>query len=77
MKQHATARSASPFTSLPRLLTADDVAAVLRTTRTAVYAQIERGQIPGVVRLGRRVLVREADLLQFLDRNTCAHTGKV
>lgn len=48
------------------LLTADEVAVFLRTTKPAVYAMIERGQIPGVVRIGRRVLVRAVDLRQHL-----------
>ena len=39
----------------PPLLTADDVAKLLRVTRKAVYAMVERGQIPGVKRYGRRV----------------------
>ena len=58
------------------LLTPDEVAALLRTTRKAVYAMIERGQLPGVVRIGRRVLVLEADLLQWLRQNTQAVAGK-
>ena len=36
-------------------LTVDETASLLRTTRKAVYALIERGQLPGVTRLGRRV----------------------
>ena len=51
---------------LPTLLTVDDVADLLRTSRKAIYAMVERGQLPGVVRLGRRVLIREDDLLQWL-----------
>jgi excisionase family DNA binding protein len=47
-------------------LTAHEVAAVLRTTRKAVYAMIERHQLPGVVRIGRRVLVRQDALLDWL-----------
>ena len=30
---------------------------------------VERGLLPGVTRIGRRVLVRSADLLDFLDHN--------
>jgi hypothetical protein len=30
---------------------------------------IERGLLPGVTRIGRRVLVRSADLLELLDHN--------
>ena len=54
---------------LPLLLTVTETATLLRTTRKAVYAMIERGLLPGVTRIGRRVLVRSADLLDFLDHN--------
>ena len=52
--------------SLPALLTSGEVAALLRTTRKAVYAMVERGQLPGVVRLGRRVLFRQDAMVEFL-----------
>jgi excisionase family DNA binding protein len=55
-----------PDGSLPHLLTPTEVAALLRTSKTAIYARIERGQLPGVVRVGRRVLVRKSDLLKWL-----------
>jgi excisionase family DNA binding protein len=51
----------------PELLTAQEVAAYLRTSRAAVYHLIERGQLPGVVRVGRRVLVRRDVLQTALD----------
>jgi excisionase family DNA binding protein len=44
----------------------DEVADLLRTSRKAIYAMVERGLIPGVVRLGRRVLIRNTDLLEWL-----------
>ena len=56
-------RNVSPF---PSLLTPAEVAVLLRTSRKAVYAMIERAQLPGLVRIGRRVLIREADLLDWL-----------
>ena len=43
---------------------------LLRTTRRAVYAMVERAQLPGVTRIGRRVLVRSADLLDWLDQKS-------
>ncbi len=46
----------------PELLTVGEAAELLRTTTKAVYASLERGQLPGVVRLGRRVLFRRDDL---------------
>ena len=52
--------------SLPALLTSGEVAALLRTTRKAVYAMVERGQLPGVVRLGSRVLFRQDAMVEFL-----------
>lgn len=48
---------------LPVLLNANEAAGLLRTTRVAVYAMVARHQIPGVTRLGRRVLFRTEDLL--------------
>ncbi|MGH7436959.1 MAG: helix-turn-helix domain-containing protein, partial [Polyangiaceae bacterium] len=43
-----------------------EVAALLRTSRKAVYAMAERAQLPGVIRIGRRLLVRRDDLLSWL-----------
>ena len=53
----------------PVLQTVDEVAALLRTSPTAVYAMVARRQLPGVTRLGRRVLFRTDDLLRWLDQN--------
>jgi excisionase family DNA binding protein len=47
------------------LLTVDEVAAMLRTSRKAIYHRIARGQIPAV-RLGRSVFIRRGDLAQCL-----------
>ena len=52
--------------ALPMLLTADEAASLLRTTRKAIYAMVERKQLPGVTRIGRRVLVRQDVLLEWL-----------
>jgi excisionase family DNA binding protein len=57
------------MSAIPTLMTVQDTATLLRTTRTAVYAMVARGQIPGVTRLGRRVLFRTQDLLDWLDRS--------
>jgi len=43
------------------LLTVDEVASMLKTSRKAIYHRIARGQIPAV-RLGRSVFVRRGDL---------------
>jgi excisionase family DNA binding protein len=57
---------------LPFLLTVDEAASLLRTTRRAVYARADRGLLPGVVRDGRRVLVRRDDLLRSLSESRAA-----
>ena len=54
------------MTRTPVLLTPTEVAELLRTSRKAIYTMVERGQLPGIVRIGRRVLVREDALLDWL-----------
>jgi excisionase family DNA binding protein len=51
---------------LPLLLTVDEAAALLRTTRSGIYAMAERAQVPGIVRIGRRLLFRRDELLEWL-----------
>ncbi len=50
------------------LLTVDEAADLLRTTRRAVYAMVEREQLPGIIRIRRRVLFRTDDLLDWFDQ---------
>ena len=52
----------------PHLLTTTEVADLLRTTRKSTYAMVARGQLPGVVRIGRRVLIHADELLDWLDQ---------
>ena len=49
----------------PVLLTVPETAHLLRTTR-GVYAMVERRQLPGVVRIRRRVLFRTEALLDWV-----------
>ncbi len=49
------------------LYTVNETAEVLRTTGEGVYSMIARGQLPGVTRIGRRVLIRRDDLLGWFD----------
>src|SRR5262245_47759435 len=66
----STPVSGSPVVQRPSFLTVQETAELLRTSHKAIYARIERGQLPGVVRLGRRVLVNEQVLVDWLSRNT-------
>jgi len=59
-----------PAARMRVLLTIDEVADLLRTSRRAIYAMIARHQLPGVVRIRRRVLVRSSDLLDWLDQKS-------
>ena len=56
--------------TLPILLTADEAADLLRTTRRAIYAMVARGQLPGVVRVRRRVLLKSDALLHWLEQKS-------
>jgi excisionase family DNA binding protein len=56
------------MSAVPLFLNADEAAELLRTTRRAIYAMVERRQLPGVVRLRRRVLFRSDVLLDWLDQ---------
>jgi excisionase family DNA binding protein len=61
---------------VPMLLTADEAAVLLRTTRKAVYALLERGQLAGVRRLGRRVLIHREELLDSLCEKRASPPGR-
>jgi excisionase family DNA binding protein len=50
------------------LLTADETARLLRTSRRAIYLMVERHQLPGVTRIGPRLLFSRTDLLHWLDQ---------
>jgi excisionase family DNA binding protein len=54
----------------PLLLTVQEVADLLRTSPKAVYVMVQRGALPGVVRIGRRLLLRRDALLDWLRRKS-------
>ncbi len=63
-----TNQQESHRSALPVLLTVDEAADLLRTTRRGIYAMIERRQLPGVIRVRRRVLLGADDLLDWLNQ---------
>jgi len=76
MKRHTSARRESEPANhafenrrnIPLLYTPHEVADLLRTSRIAIYAMAARGQIPGMIRIGRRLLFRTDALLDWLDQ---------
>ena len=68
-------RANHPARGVPILLTPDEVAGHLRTSKKAIYAMIERKQLPGIVRIGRRVLIREDAMLDWLGQKSHAVAG--
>jgi excisionase family DNA binding protein len=69
MSTFTTRHTATPG-RVPALVTPSEVAVLLRTSKKAIYAMVERGQLPGVVRIGRRVLIREEALLHWLSQKS-------
>lgn len=51
---------------LPMLLTPSEAADLLRTSRRAIYLMVERRQLPGVTRIGRRLLFRSSELVDWV-----------
>jgi predicted DNA-binding transcriptional regulator AlpA len=58
------------------LMTVAEVGTFLRTSRKAIYAMIERGQLPGVIRINRRVLVDQCVLLDWLRQKSTPPSGR-
>ena len=56
----------------PMFLTVPEVARLLRTTVKAIYLMVERRQLPGVTRVGRRVLLRCDVLLDWLSQESAS-----
>ncbi len=59
------------------LLTIDQLATVLGSSRKAIYHRRSRGQLPPGVKIGRRVLYRPADVEAFIEANLEADRDKL
>ncbi len=62
--------------ALPMYLTPHETADLLRTTRKAIYVMIQRRQLPGITHIGRRVLLRSADVLEWLDQSRASSASE-
>jgi excisionase family DNA binding protein len=79
MATHSSLPPPAGVTDLSMLgyyLTPAEAAALLRTTRGAIYARAERGLLPGAVKDGRRLLIRRDDLLRSLIERRAPSPGK-
>lgn len=56
----------------PELMSADDVAAWLCTTRKAVYSRRARGQLPAPISINRRLLWERKALATWLEQKRVA-----
>ena len=65
-----------PSVSLPpALMTVEELAALLRTTKGAIYSRHARGGIPGSLRLGRTIRFDPRIIAQWLAANTTGSPG--
>jgi excisionase family DNA binding protein len=67
-KSTESKKETKPGPDLPYLLTVEETADFLRTTKHGIYCRIDRGQIPSV-KLHGRLLVRRDDLLDLVNAN--------
>lgn len=58
--------TSSGLTELPELLTPDEVAKLLRTSKGAIYVAVSRGQLPGVVKERGRLLFRRDEIRKYV-----------
>lgn len=58
-----------------RYVTAEELATILDVTKNAIYKMAERKEIPGAVKIGRRLRFREDLLEQWLDSCQLTHVG--
>ena len=61
---------------LPAILTADEVADLMRVNRKTVYEAVKRGEIPGVVKVGRSLRFSRDELLRWLCQGRAVPTQK-
>lgn len=64
MSQHS---DGSTLSRLPSFVTVDELAALMRVDRKTLYQAIERGEVPGVMRLGRTLRIRRRVVADWLD----------
>ncbi len=61
---------------LPTLMTVDELKHLMRVDRNTVYEAIARGQIPGVVRLGRTIRITRSTVVEWLRQGGGSRTER-
>jgi excisionase family DNA binding protein len=61
-----TSTGNSELYGLPAVLTVDEAAGLLRVNRKTLYELIQRGELPGVRRLGRAIRIHRPTLIRWL-----------
>ena len=65
------------MTSPPEVLTVPELAALLRVSLPTVYSAVKRGEVPGVVRIGRVVRLHRETVVAWMARGCVPqHGGK-
>lgn len=59
-------KAAPPTSTLPSILTVDELAVLLRVNRKTAYDAIAEGRIPGARRVGRAIRVSRDAVLEWL-----------
>lgn len=68
-------RSRSELDLPPPMLTVHDLAVLLATSSSGVYSRVARGQIPGVLRIGRTLRFDPRVVAQWLSANKASAGG--
>ncbi len=51
---------------MPEVLTVQELANLLRCSRKTIYNSIQRGEVPGVVKIGAAYRINKASVLNWL-----------
>jgi excisionase family DNA binding protein len=68
-------RSRSDLDLPPPVLTVQELAVLLATSRSGVYSRVARGQIPGAFRIGRSLRFDRRVIAQWLSANKASAGG--
>lgn len=62
--------------AVPPLMTVEELALLLQTSKGAIYARLARGGIPGALRLGRTLRFDRRVIVQWLSANSTSAGGQ-